>query len=871
MESLPISPRKSRAEIQSNRAAADTCRLCQNEHARRDMINLPGLFSQLRICNSCAQGVKSGCASCSKSFLTEREVNWKSGLCDECYGRLPQCKSCAKRLRVNELHYKTGLCDTCWKSRSKKCMKCEKNLTLGQIGWCTDLCDECYDAGGEACRLCQEEGRTRKIKVDELGWRTGICNECFDKRGGCTAKIKSRGKRMRLCDGCYKHCSKVCMRCQEVIPDAELRWSSGLCDMCFDHCTRNKCNDCKNRIPMKQLRWHSGLCDSCYHKRAQACRMCHTIIGNSDKYHGVRLCNSCFDNCLNLGGKPCAANCGEHVFIGDPFWVMGLCSDCFGDRYGNMRSGNGILRSVSGGPDRIRSRQNTADHSAPYQMFDDKSRALQPNRQGSQAAAAAADCWGFRASPDVQNRILFICVGISGWFTFNAMYAMQPMFVIAKGNAVLASISMSTQVGTVIAMMLHAMNRRREGEELGSSQRSNMSDDRIAFKKQRHERRSVARAKKVVHNCQLAACASMIGFASVWIMCSGNPPLWTLCFLGGVLGIVCNSSDLTVYRIALQYPSYCATDIQFGGCLSGMTVFANFVFISMGTFGVFAFFCLAASVQIFLWLVCLTRVADWPRLPTLPMSCEGILWRPSCACSGCEGCNFGRMRTPKVHLKGIEEALLDYESSEDEEGEGNLLGEKVAQLSIWCKKLTKSLCKTKDADMGSPSLVRFFTLGYLITQAISYSVPNIMPFMASAYRDHLAIYARMNRMYICGQMLGAVFFLVVPSYKPQKSHIRLSFVVFIATNLIIVVSAATPGHIARVIPEFVAAVIMPLIVFIMQVLARFIAAGIFKMCHEEASEGRVAKELSSTISFYGQLGCVGGNILVFLLVLSGLF
>lgn len=848
-------------------------------------MNLPGLFSQLRICKTCAHGVKSKCEKCSKSLLSEQEFNSLSGLCNECYSRLPQCKKCAMRLRVDELYYKTGLCDTCWKSRSKECMKCKKGLTLGQIGWCTDLCDTCYDAGGAACRLCQEEGRTRKIKVDELGWRTGLCNDCFDKKGGCTAKITSRGHRMRLCDGCYKHCSKVCMRCQEVIPDAELKWSSGLCDMCFDHCQRRKCNDCNNRIPMKQLRWHSGLCDSCYHKRAQTCRMCNEVIGQCDKYHGVRLCNGCFDNCLNLGGKECAAaNCShriasdrpeqgpadaaqfhsgdnqkKRVFIGDPFWAIGLCSDCVEED---------IAPSVSS-PDRPFSRQSVSVPCAPHKMYMDKSRALQPIARDSRTTK----CWGCHASPHLQDRILFVCVGMSGWFAFNAMYAMQPAFVTAKGNSVLASISMSTQVGTVIAMILHEMNDRREGQDLKRSQRSNMSDDRTAFVQQRRDRRSLARAKKVVHNCQFAACASMIAFASAWISCGGDPPLWMLCLLGAMLGVVCNSSDLTVYRIALQHPEYCATDIQFGGCLSGMTVFTNFVFISIGTLGVCTFFSLAASIQMFLWLVCLTRVADWPHPPSIPMSGEGILWSPSCACSGCEGCNFGRHRAPPKATKstGIEEALLVYESSEDEAGGGNRLGKMMAQLSDCCEKLPKSMSLARKGRKGSTPMVRKMTLGYLLTQAVSYSVPNIMPYMASAYHGHLAIYIRMNRMYLAGQMLGAVFFLVVPSYTPQESHIRLSFIVFVSVNLIILITSTIPGHIAETIPEVVAAVIMPFIVFIMQVSARFIAAGIFKNCHIEASAGRVPKELSSTISFYGQIGCVGGNILVFLLVLAGLF
>lgn len=807
-------------------------------------------FSRLRICHSCSARVDRNCGKCKKDLMPQKDLNWCSGLCDECYACLPQCKECATQLRVKELKFKTGLCDRCWNSGEKKCKGCETPLTLGQMGWCTGLCNACYDKGKESCRLCNS-----KIRVDEIGWRTGICNECFDKEGCCKQKVSSKGRRLGFCDACYQHCNKNCMRCQETIPDEELRWSSGLCDMCFKDVKR-VCEDCNQRIPMKQLRWRSGICDSCYHRRPQSCRWCQDVIQGDDTYHGVRLCNKCFNNCLTFREKTCATCKSAQLVIGDPYWAIGLCTECF----------EGSSKAPWDLPPRFR-KKKTADLGTHPNIYDVKALALQPRSQDPPPG-----CSHFLDSPTFMI-LFFAIVGISGWFSFNAVFAMLPVFVKANGKSVVTSISMSNQIGTLLAMSYYSLLTRRDTEQLRREDNDKVSTQRREFNKARRDKNSLARAKRTMHMCQCIAFLNMLVFALVWSLKDGNPDTWTLVLLAVLNGFVGNSSDLNVYCIALQHPSACATSIQFGGCLSGMLSLVNSFFIYQGTVGVTSFFLLVGLLQLFFWLVmCRDSIAGCPVVFRQKRERKR---KTVCSCQGCQGCRFKARDLEQVASLGtdmreplmltsqetVKPACLHGGISKSDDP-ANCCGGKNSLCSHEGVKHMFSLPSISDEH----GLARMLMTIVFIASGMMYTVPNVFPYMVEAYKKHDTIYNSMNQMYNLGQMVGSGFFLLVPSFTPQEWQFVLGLIVFLSACAICCLGAVIPKYLAEVLPEYVAEVAMPGIVLILLLSTRFLLTGSFKRAHQMVQAKGAPPELTSSMAFYGQVACVGGNFAMFALL-----
>merc|ERR1711862_1094154 len=158
-----------------------------------------------------------------------------------------------------------------------------------------------------------------------------------------------------------------------------------------------------------------------------------------------------------------------------------------------------------------------------------------------------------------------------------------------------------------------------------------------------------------------------------------------------------------------------------------------------------------------------------------------------------------KLKTPKAALRGKMEPLLSHpEDDVSENGDDSFQGQKstIATISTNLRKSlfgavkrTRSKSESNGAASMSP-LVRFFTIGNFITQAITYSAPNLLPYMVVAYQGHESIYNNMNRMYNLGQMIGSVFFRFVPSYSPQELHIFFCFIVFSSTFAMICISSA---------------------------------------------------------------------------------
>lgn len=732
-------------------------------------------------------------------------------------------------MNVTEIMFKTGLCDGCYDSCERTCRHCEQKISLGQLGWFTGMCNSCYDSRGKVCQRCQVP-----IRLEELGWRTGICNGCYDQSRGCKARISAARLHLRLCDACYGHCNKTCARCSEEIPDDELRYSSGLCDVCYNEC-KKKCEGCGRRIPMKQLRWGSGLCDDCYNSSCKTCRMCHESIGLGQAYHGVRLCESCFgalDGTKKMCGK---CNSPTMIYIGERYWGVGMCSQCF--------EGGTVHKTRS--MDRLFERSSPLSRGSGVKfIYSAKSLALLSDGTSTPVSASI--------------KVAFLLVGVSGWLFSNTVFAALPSFVntLPEGPAVASLVHFATQFGAIFAMTYHIVQYNWELEEstVGSAAGAGtLSAKRMEIKGRRREKKAFSRAAKATHAGQAVAGMGCIVYALLW---TWQQETWSLTVLSALAGAVGNVADLTVWPIALRHPSGCATAIQVGGSLSGL--FASSLVEVVGPYGIVPVFLACGALQFVLW-VAVCRVAGRPVL-----SGGGYVDMMQCNCAGCEGCTVEQSARPEL-ASPLALPLLDDRFCKEQscvDGWAAKVSGIVVKVVQFCQ---NALRGQNESSEEASSQVFLFTMSSFAIKAMCYIVPPLLPFMAMPYgarRERL--FRNMNTMYNVGNLVGRMLSRV---YAPRELGLLCSSALMLAAFLFIVLGSVCRSVVASAMPyDRVGWWALPLAILVFNLLNGLLSTGLFIRAHGSAQDGKCPKTLPATIGFYGQLGCVSGNVLVYLVV-----
>ena len=792
-------------------------------------------LGHVRLCPECRDSVDKQCTYCRRK-IDKNEERWGSGLCDNCYHKLPQCKGCARKLNVTELKFKTGLCDECWNSCRKSCSICDAKISLGESGWKTAMCAKCSKENEVKCKKCQ-----KSISLEEIGWRTGICNSCYDKSGGCRASVSRKRPHIGLCDACSERYNTTCVRCNETIPDDELRYTSGLCDFCYKDCHKN-CTSCKTKIPLKQLRWGSGLCDSCYNKSRLQCRMCNAniSIGKTDGVHGVRLCGDCFKK-LTDTAKVCCRCEERHVFVGDPYFAFGICRECF----------EGVASKSS--HKKRRARAHSWDALPPFYsarhratgpsvtLYSVKSQSLLSDNQREQKLKVKE---GFSSL----RWFRFLALGVSGWFASNSVFAALPMFVLKlpEGARTASLVNASTQIGAVYAIIFHVVeyNRSLDERESVAQTMEKMNEKRRLFKEEQQRKKAAIHAAENVHIGQLSALFALVFFILTWMWDEQTIELVVLAALAGAVG---NVADLTVWPIALQHPSRFAAAIQIGGSVSG--VMPNFLEAYLADFGIIAYLLVVTIVQAGLWKAISIKDVAGPTPANLLPFAE----KAKCNCAGCDGCNFSEHAGSPSVLKQTPSIAEESEQSSGEDRRGS--------LSDMSRRFYKAL--RGGNDRYESNMATFYTTSSFISRAMCYTVPSLLPFIANPFQQQQLLYERMNTMYNVGNVLGRT---LCQWYKPQTAGLVFSFGLVTLSFAFLCICSACPEHLGRRIPSMHALWILPSIVGIFNLSVGLMSTGLFVQAHERAQAGKCPNTIQATMGFYGQIGCVSGNVVIFVII-----
>ncbi|CAE7802462.1 TTL4 [Symbiodinium sp. CCMP2592] len=814
------------------------------------------------LCEECSKSMPQQCACCRAKLRTQKYGG--SGLCDRCYTRLPQCKGCARRLKMTEMKFKTGLCDDCWASCKKACLMCGSTISLGESGWKTAMCKECSSGQEVKCKKC-----SKTISLEEIGWRTGVCNECYDNIGGCRAAVSRKRPHIRLCDACYAKYNTVCVRCNENIPDDELRYTSGLCDFCYKDCDK-KCTCCKKKIPLKQLRWGSGLCDACYNRSCMECRMCRAAISTRQTdFHGVRLCEGCFKS-LTDGERTCS-KCGEKkISLGDPYWTTGLCQSCW-----EAPSPEEMARVM--GSKARRSRANSFDQLPLYYRARAKASGRSLTLYSAKSMSLLSDAERIaslratrQAKAPFQLWLLFFSLGVGGWFASNSVFAALPLLVdkLAEGAGTASIVNASTQMGAVFAIAYHvvAYNHDLDLKASVSASMEKMSEQRRLFKEDQQRKKAAANAATAVHMGQFAAVMALVTFSFLWMcyMCTAE-----LVLLSAIAGAVGNVGDLTAWPIALQHPSRYAAAIQIGGSFSG--VLPNLIEVVVGRFGIVPYFAIIIVLQMGLWAIVSAKdVAGMFSCSSFPFA-----EKAKCNCAGCDGCTlFSTGQSAGDTNGGTHRVVMPLNPPVEDESSTGIkraaegLGE-MAQRSAEgiCDALQgfyNALQGDQDAYADGREIVFFYTSCSFVSRAMCYSIPSLLPFIANPFGlQKQQLYESMNTMYNLGNVIGR---LLCQWYKPHCFGLVCSFASVFVTFVCLVLCSVFPHYVARMVPAVVAMWVIPITVGVFNFSVGLMSTGLFVRAHEDAQNKKCPDTIQATMGFYGQIGCVSGNFLIFMVI-----
>ncbi|CAJ1372768.1 unnamed protein product [Effrenium voratum] len=846
----------------------DTQRRCKRAYSLID----PGSFNyrckkcvraiadpnaHLGLCTACAEETADKWCQYCRRKLDHSQEQWGTGLCERCVNRLPQCKGCARRLKVTEMKFKTGLCDQCWASCKKSCLVCHEKISLGESGWKTAMCAKCSSGHEVKCKKC-----SNAISLEEIGWRTGICNRCYDNIGGCRSAVSSKRPHIRLCDPCYKRYNTICVRCNQHIPVDELRYTSGLCDFCYKDCDK-KCSSCSKKIPLKQLRWGSGLCDSCYNKSRMACCMCSTEISTEQtEYHGVRLCSDCF-KLLTDAEKTCFFCNNNKLLVGDPYWAIGMCQQCYEST--DLTHAPSVARTRKTSRARAHSLHDlrlSPFYSARLRrtgraltLYSAKSKCLLPDLDVDRGILPLP-----QASSPLRLWFLFLALGVSGWFPSNAVFAALPLLVeeVPEGAAIASLVNASTQIGAVFAIVFHVIEYNKDLEIKASvaETMSKMSVERQMFKELQQRKKAAQQAARAIHKGQAVAVAALAMFMLSWGVCKATTELILLAAVAGAVG---NVADLTAWPVALQHPSRYAAAIQIGGSVSG--VLPNFIEAVIGNCGILAYLLCILVLQLALWVTISTK--DVAGLP--PDEIQPFAEKATCNCAGCDGCNFdGGSATTAASVGGAASPVTEEEEETSSTDDDKSIGvAEMATRSI--TRFYKALRGDQDSlSEGGQSLVAFYTSCSFVSRAMCYSIPSLLPFIANPFGvRRQELYESMNTMYNVGNFVGR---MLCQFYKPHTFGLACSLGMVILTFVFLVLCSVFPEDVAVRTSAVFTAWIIPLIVGLFNLSVGLMSTGLFIRAHEDAQSKKCPDTIQATMGFYGQIGCVSGNLFIFLII-----
>lgn len=416
--------------------------------------------------------------------------------------------------------------------------------------------------------------------------------------------------------------------------------------------------------------------------------------------------------------------------------------------------------------------------------------------------------------------LLFTAFGMSSWWVGNAIFAQLPLLVegLPEGRALGTQLSMMVQAGNIFS---------------------------ISYKIIEHHCGAID-AGIVVNGMHQTSLFILMLLAVFWDQEVGGASIWLLglAVLAGGIGCL---SDLTYWSLVMRHPPPCTKAVGVGMSMGNLVVLGLSMLQVSGRevdnprFGVTTFFVFAAFFQL-LWGIDTLIIQD--------KLAPAVVWA-----AGMVSESLGKRLLDWVnpmHEKAV--ALLRAE------GENTCLSDE--------KKQTEQQEHPGPEAQGLPNktwILLFETVNFL-TYAATYTLPSVLPFVASAFpgksqQCHLLL--NMMIFQSIGDVSGRMLAPTAKSGPLQKKLPLLGSIVLPLCFACLVLAAVDSDLVSRCFSYQNASMLLPLLVMCFFFSRGMLVSAVFLQARGLTSSREAAEHLASTMGFCGQMGALSANVITF--------
>uniref|UniRef100_A0A7S2IXL7 Uncharacterized protein n=1 Tax=Zooxanthella nutricula TaxID=1333877 RepID=A0A7S2IXL7_9DINO len=310
----------------------------------------------------------------------------------------------------------------------------------------------------------------------------------------------------------------------------------------------------------------------------------------------------------------------------------------------------------------------------------------------------------------------------------------------------------------------------------------------------------------VIHQMMAMAFASLVACAFLWDQeAEGQSiPLLACMFMAGGVGCLSNS---TYWALMIAYPRVCTKAVGLGMSLGGVlsSVLAALQLsgrpVRSPRFGACAFFLTAAAFQAAWWVVVALQMRGRPRV-------------------------LRRVSADDLSAGGSQESLLSN-------------GHKSERVPDAEEKLLR--------------------LGSFLVHAATYTVPSLLPFVASSFAASGLEQQMLLWMLLLQQAGESTGRIAAPS-KANGAITVFAFVCLAVVFFAFLVFAVHPRLVLVLFPTLLAQVILPLMSFLFFFSYGVSQTALFLRARSLVADVDTAAEIASTMGFLGQMGALAANV-----------
>lgn len=456
-----------------------------------------------------------------------------------------------------------------------------------------------------------------------------------------------------------------------------------------------------------------------------------------------------------------------------------------------------------------------------------------PSESASGQGGAAEDDW-------VKQSLLFFVMGMSGWWSLNAMmWAESPIYINSKigtpeGNTITNWLSIACQIGNVFPFLYKgAFNKEQQARILTGS----------------------------VFMSQLIAVVSCLVCAFWWrdtLEYDGHEHSAVLIVCTLIAGGVGCMSNVTFWALCVRYPgTHCTKAMSVGTTVGGLisTMLATPIGQNAGSdhprFSVQTFMLIIAAVQV-VFMVCF-MLMEKPPVQTA----DSDLTSPDLSGRTPSKVSLAHTRTSSIGSRTASKANLTNFTLDDDEN---------TSIQGGPGGLTSSLLgKPKTVAPGMSKKLQYFVLFIMfLVYGLTYALPSLGPYIVNSYHIKTKLLMWMNVMQQAGDVSGRAS-TAVPWVPAVPTLLTMTLTV-VGISIILILGAIFPAQVPLLLPvDTICVWFIPALFFMYYFLRGYVVTLLYIRVKLDTPKAE-AENFSGNMGVAGQAGALLVNIVLFVLI-----